>query len=1006
MNKALQYFVTSRFIAYLEADGYPFGVDAHLQVRDLLEKLPAQTSTIQLRNYLTALLARNKDDQAEFYLVFERILKEYADYIEEASKIPQEDTPLSTPPEEPLLTADFWTNWGRFKKISAWSEWRVLLVLGLFLTLVFGVLIKIAWHQNTVPPLRKIAQNNDTLYITLGLNSPFDTIRYDTIYKDLQSVALLAPRDTPQYIRHEIFDSKKYRYIGKDIGTDTIGLHLTRLNTVNDTICFIFSVVKRIETEQEILTKLTKVVQNGKTHQGDNLRLLNEPKAQEHELAVSQLTPSRSTTFKWQNRYMDFWKILTISILSIIFFTYFYSKSTKKREQEALNPTPAPQKQIQNNNNKKTQTPQQTNTMQSNNNDVSYILERQAGAKPPYIWNLQLETPSIAPNSLLSAASVLMRRRSESEVRQFNISATVQHTVKQAGRMELVYAQRTEPNEYLILIDLPDTNAHRPRLFDTMFKTWYRAEILVERFFFNGDMRLCWNEQHRRGISLPELAQKFPNHRLLIFSNGLQLIAQEVTHLAKWTSVFDTWQRKVIFTLRPCEDWDAREEALTQKFAVAPANVEGIATVIETMDILQSQWNAPFDLARFRKVECFDIEPIILPQSVLADPESKRNQERLHIVLKSKFVEYDEKGNTDERLLQWLAVTAIYPTLEWDWTLQLGTIVEKWAHTEGGNFNEPLVSFENLYSLTRLPFFQDGKMPDNLRLMLIRWLSNSYPNLLDKVREKLQQVMEQNPPPHESVAFNEFRMALVLNEALLNPNLRRPDLQQLLNGLAHQQPIDDFVTLRQLDRQKNELDIEIPDIWKKILATQMPTSVKNAAEARKKISRAQSRLEEGELENALAYLWTAADLLKDDNNSMKIKTLQDEIKIYAENQKKTILKDEKKEYDEYRYEQAQKDDEERIEQKAGIKDVVKNIKSLIANRQIEAAIGLAKEFARNKKYDYMFALIEDFEKEFNEWNMKRFAYEIPEHKVQGQFENFGRKLNNLLDEFHVSSQKK
>ncbi len=1004
MNKALQYFITSRFLAHLEADGYPFGVDAHLQVRDLLEKLPPQTEAKHLKNALTALLARNKDDQTEFYLVFDRISKEYVDYIAQENKILLDDTPLSTSPKEPFLTAHFWTNWERFKKISAWFEWRVLLVIGLFLALVFGVLFKIAWNQNAVLLPKKNVQNTDTLNITLGLNSPFDTIRYDTIYKDLKSVTLLAPQDTPQYIRHEIFDSTKYRYIGKDIGnSDTVGLRLMRQNAVADTVCFIFSVVKRIETEQEILTKLTKTVQNGKTQQGDNLRLLNEPKSQEHELAIHQLLPTRSTTFRWQNRYMDFWKILTIIVLSLVLFTYFYKKSEKKRLKNISQTTSESKKQTQKNNNNTTQTPQQTNTMQQNNNDVSYILERQMGAKPPYIWNLQLETPNIAPNPLLSAASVLMRRRSESEVRQFNISATVHRTIKQAGRMELVYAQRTEPNEYLILIDLPDTNAHRPRLFDTMFKAWYRAEILVERFFFNGDMRLCWNEQHRRGISLPELAQKFPNHRLLIFSNGLQLIAQDITNLAKWTSVFDTWQRKVIFTLRPCEEWDAREEALSQKFAVAPANVEGIAMAIETMDILQSQWTAPFDLTRFRKVECFDIEPIILPPSIFADPESKRNQERLYIVLKSKFAEYDEKGNIDERLLQWLAVTAIYPTLEWDWTLQLGAIVEKWAHTEGVTFSEPLVSFENLYALTRLSFFQEGKMPDNLRLMLIRWLSDNYPNLLAKIRENLQQIMEKNPPPRESVAFNEFSMTLVLNEALLNPNLRRPDLQQLLNGLAAQQPIDDFVTLRQLDRKKSELDIEIPDVWKQMLAAQTPKNAKNAAEARKKISRAQSRLEEGEIEASLAYLLTAADLLDDRDNTLKINALQEEIKIHQENEKKSNLKDKKKEYEQSKYDI---DEYQRKESLQTFKVFVKNAKNLLDNGQIEEAIKSSKEFTRINKYSYMSVLIEDFEKDFNEWNMKRFAHEIPEYKVQGQFENFGRKLNNLLDEFYVSFQKK
>lgn len=1003
MNKQLQYFVTSRFLAYLEADGYPFGVDAHLQVRDLIEKLPAQTSDEHLKNYLTALLARNKDEQTEFYLIFSRISKEYAEYIDSENKNIEVIEPLNIEEkhEEGFFSATFWTNIERFKKISAWLKWRVLLVLGLFLMAVVGILVKIASTETLNPLPPKNTQQPDTLFITLGLNSSFDTIRYDTIYKTLQSLSFVTPEDTPQYIRHEILDSQNYRYIGKDIGSfDTVMLRVLCQGMEVDTICLIFSVKKRIETEQETLNKLLKTVQIERGYQGSNLKLLTVAKSQEHELAYQNLIPSQSITFSWQNRYMGVFKWLMVLGLSCLVFAYFYFKQAFKLKKVAEKHE---QQQTNNNNNNIEQTQQKNNLMNQNNNDVSYILERQTGTRPPYIWNLQLETPSLATNLQLSATNVLMRRRSESEARHFNIGATVNRTIRQAGRTELVYAQRTEPNEYLLLIDMPDINSHRSRLFDAMFKIWQRAEILVERFFFNGDLRLCWNEQHRRGLSLPELAQKYPQHRLLIFSNAFQLLAPEATHLAKWTNIFDTWQRKIIFTMRPCEDWDAREEALCQKFAVAPANIQGIATAIETMDILQSQWSVPFDLARFRKVNCLDIEPITLPQTVLADPESKRNQERLHLVLKSKLVEYNERGETDERLLWWLAVTAIYPTLEWDWTLQLGSIVEKWAHTEGRHFDTPLVSFENLYSLIRLSYFQEGKMPDNLRIMLLHWLSSSYPELLEKVRAELQRIMEQNPPPRESVAFSEFSMTLVLNEALLNPELRRPDIQTLINGLAETQVLNDFVTLKQLNRKKDELDIEIPAVWKNMLAAQPPVGSKNAAEAEKKLNFAQNYLKQGNVIASLPYLSTAADLLDDENNTLKIKELQNEINDFTK--KQTQISSAKNTKNSYKNDD-DNDDYENGEELKKFKKFVVDTKILITQGHIDSAVDKIKKFAQTNDYRYMAVLIDDFEKEFNEWNLRRFSGESQVRNIQTQYENFARKLATLLDSFDVALRKK
>jgi hypothetical protein len=54
----------------------------------------------------------------------------------------------------------------------------------------------------------------------------------------------------------------------------------------------------------------------------------------------------------------------------------------------------------------------------------------------------------------------------------------------------------------------------------------------------------------------------------------------------------------------------------------------------------------------------------------------------------------------------------------------------------------------------------------------------------------------------------------------------------------------------------------------------------------------------------------------------------------------------------------------------------------------------------------MAVLIDDFEKEFNEWNLRRFSGESQVRNIQTQYENFARKLATLLDSFDVALRKK
>jgi len=78
-----------------------------------------------------------------------------------------------------------------------------------------------------------------------------------------------------------------------------------------------------------------------------------------------------------------------------------------------------------------------------------------------------------------------------------------------------------------------------------------------------------------------------------------------------------------------------------------------------------------------------------------------------------------------EATFKWLCACAVYPELHWDLTLQLGSLV---------CMDQGLISETNLLRLARLPWFRSGFMSDDLRLPLIRALTQSDERVVSTLR--------------------------------------------------------------------------------------------------------------------------------------------------------------------------------------------------------------------------------------------------------------------------------
>ena len=142
--------------------------------------------------------------------------------------------------------------------------------------------------------------------------------------------------------------------------------------------------------------------------------------------------------------------------------------------------------------------------------------------------------------------------------------------------MALHYQYRTRPAEYLFLIDYTAFADHHHHLFELLHRELLKNTVYVERFYYNGDMRVCWNEKHPRGIALEKLAARYADYRLFLFGDGEKMIRPAGGGLQGWAQVFSQWSDRALLTPRPAAAWSHDELRLAEQFVLLPSNMAGL----------------------------------------------------------------------------------------------------------------------------------------------------------------------------------------------------------------------------------------------------------------------------------------------------------------------------------------------------------------------------------------------------------------------------------------------
>ncbi len=406
------------------------------------------------------------------------------------------------------------------------------------------------------------------------------------------------------------------------------------------------------------------------------------------------------------------------------------------------------------------------------------FLKRQLPISPPDLKQLFIKPidTDLFPAIQLARSSQQLRKHIDVPSKELDIKASLNATLDNAGFFVPVYATRKQSPEYLILVDRVTFKDHHSYLVDELLKRLHDEGLYFEQFYFDADPRRCYAKDDNQPIPLLMLASRYPEYRLLIFSDAQGLIDPLTGQLAVWVSQLFDWEQRSVLMFSIEAHLQYRQQLLQgMDFMVVPANEQGLA-------MLAAQWRA---------------EPISLQS-----PDSKHYPRYLllrpHRVLERHPLDKDELAQLmaqleeylDAKALLWLAACAVYPEVKWQLTVYLGQELN-------------VLSAARLGQLAKLPWLRYGYMPDWLRRALIVRLSKQQDK---QIREVLTALLMQTIDKSEL----EFNVAL--------PKGAVATMRWLLKRWAKQtNQWDDLRDTVFISFMQNDLSVRLPRVWRQII---------------------------------------------------------------------------------------------------------------------------------------------------------------------------------------------
>jgi hypothetical protein len=392
------------------------------------------------------------------------------------------------------------------------------------------------------------------------------------------------------------------------------------------------------------------------------------------------------------------------------------------------------------------------------------LLHTQSSKSPPFSWPLAVKRPAVKlyrSDQFFQAVRRLRRRRIR-EFHRLNIYATIAATVRSLGYPSFRYKPDSNIPEYLMLIDRRSYRDHQAHLFNELFKALKLDGLYITRFFYDRDPRRCFDETGKNFQHLSELRAKYFDHRILIFGDCDKLLDPKTGKLAEWVEIFSAWHDRAILSPITPALWGFRETNLVTQFSILPATVAGLNELSDTFAPPITR-----ELGDWKTSE-----GDVLPRALNAENVVAELRPRL-----------------GEDVFQWLCACALYPELQWNLTLLIGSL---------SCMKVDLITEENLLRLVRLPWFSAGMIPEDVRLALSQAIDHEKET---NVRAMIVELLAKDEPPSGTFAADTYSVELALQQWLISrvpENLRR--LRLALKNIPANEIVNDRLLVTHLKR--------------------------------------------------------------------------------------------------------------------------------------------------------------------------------------------------------------
>ena len=303
------------------------------------------------------------------------------------------------------------------------------------------------------------------------------------------------------------------------------------------------------------------------------------------------------------------------------------------------------------------------------------------------------------------------RRHYQIDSLRLDPNQTVAQTCDNGGQFTPVYGKIHVIPEYLVLIDRITYSDHQAGWIDSLLDRFVDNDVYLERYYFDGTPQMCFpHKTGARPIRLDHLLNKYPNHRVILFTDGDYFIDPFTGKPSSWLSTFNGWSEKAILMPGHEQLHVQRKNVLEHAdFIVLPATETGLGTLIDHI-----------------QQDRFMISDAPKPTTIYPDMLRRNPGKWLDRIAPDDKQQIDMLNALKIYLgttgYEWLCACAIFPKID----IQL-------THFIGESVN--LFNDHDLVNLSRLPWFRYNKMPDWLRSRLLNDLSDQH---ADKARETIK----------------------------------------------------------------------------------------------------------------------------------------------------------------------------------------------------------------------------------------------------------------------------